>query len=1298
MVAQRPSAAFDPIPPDLDLASLIEDTPNFEYVTRISCEMIEAQGLEAFDKLVLLHVILGGKPLVVEGFQHRLDEWTFTTQWLQDNCGRKCKCNQYLKHSAPNFCLIVEQARNLSKQQNMTLSIAHYLNNMSKLTDQWNRQNYKERDRQRIYLKDIDCPQIWHDKLQEQVPPSVFYLNESIGDFGGPGSIEEHNSGNMKGLGVARAGDLMSCLPPSMRADNMMCYIGHEGTYTPAHREMCASLGQNLMVETSGLKDGHGKPTKPGSSIWFMTETNDRHTVSEYWLATLGHDIEVESHFAQVNAWKAAPFKTYIVDQRVGDFVLIPPLAPHQVWNRGTVTMKVAWNRTTVETLEMAMHEALPRARIVCRDEQYKNKAIVYFALIKYSDLLKQADTQRQSAPNHHARMEIDYSPKIRQLQKDFKRLFALYTTILLSEMLAPVSPSEKRGQYLPYESFVTCSYCRCNIFNRFLTCTTCIITLENGDEDTYDICMECFAMGRSCSCLSKYKWVEQFPWQELVQKHDKWRHQIIKFENGISDKSPQPLDVERRNLSKKTLAQVCQEQLKIRPWSDPANPLPSLTSFEKRNLQEVGVPKKADDEIEVDDEGNIKKPKKRNFDKLGKEYARDHVSQHPEYRWKLATCTKCDRHYGYGSLFRGFDLMPLTVMEDPNWECPHCLKICSVAKCSTVAGFKPYEPSGTMLGHDTRKVADPRSVESLVDFSVSNGTWIKKTGDDHPQDNRRLSRRKDEAEQIKARDPALNDNYVDEEEPTRVNGQSQHLDSGTKSTEPGIPIDPMLSMHQPSVHMNGNSMERGTDTNRVQSSNRAQIRGRDRSSSVSSSDDDMDWESNQRDMTSETRRPYHMAPMANMINQNNQGQRFTSNGIAYEYPDPTMSQSSPSKQPSNYLQPNTPKQNVGKLVESDVVLPPRPNDPQPPHLTQLEQMLEDAKLGDRYIRTEASITGKSLRVKLLIPKPKLATVRATHPQSRTTNEIQAIRKEAPVILQSDLPSIAPAEVPTAPPKKRRTREELDEEFSTRKRKASKSSTASAPAKETRKTSVKYTEPSSDSEVAQEEAISFVPVNKPQGPRPLPKYLAQRREGDRSLTTDELPSRRKSSPPQEPPAHRPSAPEIQLNHDLESSLPPTQSATKAPRPPKPSRVSFADGIVSGTQAAVEVPESNTVPVGSTQKLAEENRKAKLKALQWANDEDQEEESSDSDSSSTSSDEDSPRKPNGKLLAAPKSIFSMGKKIKIVGAAKSAPTIVESSLKKKGGRPRKSMPAAFESPAMNKAPAVRGRGRPRKSVP
>lgn len=112
-------------------------------------------------------------------------------------------------------------------------------------------------------------------------------------------------------------------------------------TVYPSHQELCASIGHNIMVEASNGSIEYGKPTKPGSSLWCMTESEDRHVVSKYWMSTLGHDIDIEDHFAQLNAWKAASFKTYIVEQRPGDLILILPLAAHQVWNRGTRTMKV---------------------------------------------------------------------------------------------------------------------------------------------------------------------------------------------------------------------------------------------------------------------------------------------------------------------------------------------------------------------------------------------------------------------------------------------------------------------------------------------------------------------------------------------------------------------------------------------------------------------------------------------------------------------------------------------------------------------------------------------------------------------------------------------------------------------------------------------------------------------------------------------------------------------------------------------------------------------------------------------
>ncbi|KIW37975.1 uncharacterized protein PV06_09952 [Exophiala oligosperma] len=765
MPPAKPCAAFEPIPPDFNLQALVESTPNFEWVVRIHCDMIDHQGLENFEKLVLIHVILGGKPLVIEGYEARLDKWTFALQWLRDNCGSK-----------------VEHARDLTKKINVPLTIGHYLNNMALLTNQWTPRNYKDPERQRMYLKDIDCPPLWHDKLADVIPPSLFYLNESTGDIGGFGAVDENDPtrpGMRKGRGIAKAGDLMSSLPKEMRAENMMCYIGHEGTYTPAHREMCASLGQNIMVEASTGAPEDGRPTTPGSSIWFMTESKERAVVSEYWLSRLGHDIEIENHFAQINAWKSAPFQTYVVEQKPGDFILIPPLAPHQVWNRGTRTMKVAWNRTTVETLEMAMREALPRARLVCRDEQYKNKGIVYYTLQKYSKLLKLAEKFKQKALG--SKHKVINDTKVRQLEKDFRRLHQLYTSVLVSESFL-TDKQEKKVELIPYDSNITCSYCRCNIFNRFLTCPSCVGELPNGEEDTYDICMDCYVMGRSCACTSKLRWAEQWPWADLLQKHEYWRHQILQYEGRVTEKSPVSLKTELDRLgNKRTLAQICQLELARRPFKDIHRP-PSSTPAQGDNAEEQ----------EVDDNGNVKKKKKAHSKTFLSTHARCHIDSHWEPTWKQAPCSTCDRKYCYGVLFRAYDMQPQDILADPDWQCPSCRNICACRTCRKRPDHTPYIPSGTVLGHDTRAVADPRSVESLVDFSYSNLGWIQKAGDDGNVDSHRMRSRRTEADAALADTPQrgnLGDNYVDE------GAFNDSVEDGILrlAHQEGIPIDPAL-------------------------------------------------------------------------------------------------------------------------------------------------------------------------------------------------------------------------------------------------------------------------------------------------------------------------------------------------------------------------------------------------------------------------------------------------------------------------------------------------------------------------
>ncbi|MCJ1379032.1 hypothetical protein MMC17_002131 [Xylographa soralifera] len=1197
MPAQRPSASFEPIAPNFDLDALVESTPNFEYVTRIPCDMIEHQGLEAFEKLVLLHVIIGGKPLVIDGFQNKLDKWTFTTRWLRDNAGQK-----------------FEQARNLTKKENMPLSINHYLNNLPLLTDQWSPYNYKEPNRQRIYLKDIDCPSVWHDKLKEQIPPGVFYLNDGTGEVGGPGSVDEpnpHGLGLRKSRGAARAGDLMSCLPQAMRAENMMCYIGHEGTYTPAHREMCASLGQNIMVETSGAVGEDGKPTKPGSSIWFMTETKDRHLVSEYWLSTLGHDIEVESHFAQINAWKAAPFTTYVVEQKVGDFLLIPPLAPHQVWNRGTRTMKAAWNRTTVETLEMALSEALPRARMVCRDEQYKNKAIVLFSLQRYSNILRHVESQKRAVADEQQLVDLTYSPKIRQLKKDFKRLFILYTQILLSEMPLPSSPLEKRMQYLPYDSNITCSYCRCNIFNRFLTCPTCVAPLANGEEDSYDVCLECYVMGRSCRCLSKFKWVEQFPWKDLVEKHSLWRTQILSFEDGIVDNLPKSLDAERKRLRYKTLAEICQEQLKLRPWHDP-----------KKQIQEDVEPEVEEtaQEDEVNNDGSIKKrPKKRRSEKWLQDNVGCHICVHRSAKWKHAICS-CGLAFCYGTLWRGFDMMPQTVMEDPNWKCPRCLKICHCSTCRKNPLNKPFGPKGTILGHDTKKFADPRSVESLVDFSHSNIHYVKKAGDDHPHETRRLRRHQDEAQMAKSRDPALDEHYVDD-----------HRVQMTYSTEPGaqtngnqhdgIPIDPLLNnledhlTHQPYrdsrydqpltySHINGNAVR---------------------------------------------------APVANMIghppgslpiqraaqdalhvmgDSNPYYQEFTvpENGISYEYPDPTVPALSPqtsrytNPEPSQFLQ--EPQQSHNETCSA---ASKRRGKDRPMVRSDLPNLPTPAAVASY----PAKASDKRKIVTLNISSSRLAEIEvSTDPQRHAINSGElgsAYPEESVLIISSDLPQTASNHaviVSKAEPKKRKWARgaTLDDDFSTRK---SRKIPTAANTKERRTSKVDYAE-RSESDVEDEPEIELVdPITNGSRStrRSLPGYLARRSP----VNTSELPKELSNERTQTSWRKK----KLKVVESAENAITPPAAVPAVVNPVDSAR-STAIQLEPEIDLADQVSAFADVVDRHVADPMEANRKAKLKAMEWSqgNGDDFE---SDSDSDQSLIDFIPPRSSDAKLLPQQKKV-------------------------------------------------------------
>lgn len=85
----HPQAKFDPLPPNLDLQHLVDQTPNFKWVQRVSRNQIRSLGQLEFEKLIKIHVVDGGKPLVVDGWDAVLPKRLFNARWLEQAYDKK---------------------------------------------------------------------------------------------------------------------------------------------------------------------------------------------------------------------------------------------------------------------------------------------------------------------------------------------------------------------------------------------------------------------------------------------------------------------------------------------------------------------------------------------------------------------------------------------------------------------------------------------------------------------------------------------------------------------------------------------------------------------------------------------------------------------------------------------------------------------------------------------------------------------------------------------------------------------------------------------------------------------------------------------------------------------------------------------------------------------------------------------------------------------------------------------------------------------------------------------------------
>ncbi|OAX38638.1 hypothetical protein K503DRAFT_691203, partial [Rhizopogon vinicolor AM-OR11-026] len=299
------------------LAGLVNKAPNFHPVNRVHCR---DPGLI---QTIRTHEN-SGTPLIIQGF-HEHESWPthlFTLDWLNE-------------HGNPGA-----SARNVRNWSDFDLPLSELISKLRATQVYAN-----EIETERLYGKDAECPHEWATWLSTS---NVL-----------PGEVLPHGTH-----------DYLNYLPVSFDVQTLMCYLGVGDTFTPFHKDLCSSSGQNLMCYTEN----------GGSSFWFMTESSAAPAMAEYF-HKINEELDFETHVVTLEELRRSKLNIYIAEQQLGDLVLVPPRSCHQVINNGGITMKTSWSRMTLKGLTNSLYHELPIYHRVCRPETYKVKLNIYRAL-----------------------------------------------------------------------------------------------------------------------------------------------------------------------------------------------------------------------------------------------------------------------------------------------------------------------------------------------------------------------------------------------------------------------------------------------------------------------------------------------------------------------------------------------------------------------------------------------------------------------------------------------------------------------------------------------------------------------------------------------------------------------------------------------------------------------------------------------------------------------------------------------------------------------------------------------------
>ncbi|KAF5373885.1 hypothetical protein D9758_000647 [Tetrapyrgos nigripes] len=399
----------------------VESYPNFIRVPRVSALNFDEEAtqtrIEQYEK--------NGIPCIIEGY-HKHPKWTdiLTPEWLRE-------------HGPKDISV-----RNIHNYTDSQMPMEEFITKCRDASP-----FIEPNETERLYGKDVVCPPEWEQWIADsEVIPSRLL----------PGGEN----------------DLLKVLPENATVETLMCYLGIGDTFTPSHKDLCASSGHNLLVYTES----------DGSSFWFMTKSDDARIVTEYF-HTLNQELDHETHVTTLNEWKRAPFKIYVAEQKLGDLVLVPPRSCHQVVNYGGITVKVSWSRMTFDGLVTALYHELPLYRRVCRLETYRVKSTFYLTLRKYiRDLNTCTDLDKRA-------------PLVERLS------FAcqVFDDVLLQEY----DPGHATMHFVSKRHDdvcdLSCDFCGADIFQSYFGCLDCVPA--EAWEDGCVICPGCYIEGRSCRC-----------------------------------------------------------------------------------------------------------------------------------------------------------------------------------------------------------------------------------------------------------------------------------------------------------------------------------------------------------------------------------------------------------------------------------------------------------------------------------------------------------------------------------------------------------------------------------------------------------------------------------------------------------------------------------------------------------------------------------------------------------------------------------------------------------------------------